>query len=352
MKNLASWLDIRGFPQLRSVLASSVLLAVFLASTVLALLPLRAHATTMSPTRFELDADPGTTTSVTIKVYNDETTARDYVLSSAKFESQGENGDPLFVPEDRSGLISWFEFPARINIAAKQHKEVEVKINVPADAKPGGYFAAIFASVLPPPGQDAGAVALQSDTGVLVLFRVNGEFPIDDALVEFDTKEGRNWFSNLPVEFFFRFRNAGADRAQPLGDITIRNTFGGLTKIVTANKGAGNVLPQTVRRFDSAWVTAGGKGDIEGHTGVVEYPQFKGFWSHVQYEWNNFAFGRYTAHVNLTVNNDASRSHSATIAFWVIPWHLIVTILGVIAAERLLGWLWRKRKRLFNRKSE
>ncbi len=340
-----TWLkDCLHFVTSRIVLTS---LMVGLAVTIF---PATTQATTMSPTRMELDADPGTTTYANIKIYNDEKAKRTYYLSAAKFETQGETGDPVFVPEERGELVSWFKFPDSVEVGGQQYKELAVQIDIPQDAKPGGYFAAVFASVVPPINNDPGAVSIQSDVGTLILFRVNGDFPKDDSIVEFNTKDKKHWYSKIPVEFYFRFRNAGADRAQPLGDITVKNIFGQVTKIIPANKGAGNVLPQSIRRFDSAWVTVGGDTDIEQHTGPVTYPTFKNFWSHVQYEWNNLAIGRYTANIKVTVNNDASRTHSEKVAFWVIPWHLIVTILGVIAAERLLCRIWRARKKLFKSK--
>ncbi len=331
------------------IIAKKVFIATLVLGILINLLPAEVKATTMSPTRLELDADPGKSTTLNIKIYNDEKVKRTYYLSAAKFETQGETGDPVFVPSERDGLVSWFSFPDSVEVGGQQYKEVAVSVNVPENAAPGGYFAAVFASVIPPTNNDPGAVSIQSDVGTLVLFRVNGDFPKDDSIVEFDTKNKKHWYSKIPIEFFFRFRNAGADRAQPLGDITIRNTFGQVTKIIAANKGAGNVLPQSIRRFDSAWVNAGGD-DIEQHTGPVNYPKFKNYWTHVQYEWNNFAFGRYTANLKVTVNNDASRVHNEKVAFWVIPWHLISVILGAIIAERLLGRLWRARKKLFKKK--
>jgi hypothetical protein len=312
----------------------------------------QAHATTLSPTRLELDADPGKRIQSTIKIYNDEKISRTYYLSAATFETKDETGEPEFVP-GTSGLVSWLSFANSIEVGAQESREVPVSISVPANAEPGGYFAAVFASVVPPSERDSGTVAVQTDTGVLILFRVNGQFPTDDSILEFDTKNKQHWFANLPIEFYFRFQNSGADRAQPLGDILIKNIFGNLTKIVTANKGAGNVLPKSVRKFDSAWVTNGGD-EVEKHTGVVEYPKFTGFWSHVQYEWKNFAFGRYHAELNVTVNNDSSRSHAKDFAFWIVPWHLLLTILvvgglffGIVlaAAVIILSLLTRRNRR-------
>lgn len=296
--------------------------------SIVSVLPAPVQATTMSPTRLELDADPGKKTQSTIKISNDDDVKRTFYLSAARFETKDETGQPVFVPGDKEGLVSWFSFASSVEIGSKQSKEVPIFITVPQTAEPGGYFAAVFASIIPPAERDSGTVAVQTDVGTLILFRVNGQFPTDDAVIEFDTKDKKHWYANLPVEFYFRFQNSGADRAQPLGDITIKNIFGGVTKIITSNNGAGNVLPKSIRRFESAWVTSGGD-KLEQHNGPVEYPKFSGFWSHVQYEWKNFEFGRYHADLNITVNNDASRVHAKDLAFWVVPWHLLLTVLVI-----------------------
>ena len=303
-----------------------------------------ALATTISPVRLELNSDPGEQVRTQVKITNTDDVTRKYYISAARFETQGENGNPLIVPGDRSGLVSWLNFPTEVEIAARESKEIPVEINVPMSASPGGYFVALLASIAPPANDGRSDVSLQSDTGTLLLFTVNGDYPKQDLIVEFGTKDDQSLFAHVPIQFFFRFQNSGGDRAQPLGDITIRNIFGQVTKIVPANRSAGNVLPKSIRKFESAWVTTGDSG-MEQFDDEVKEPHLPTFWSHVRYEWNNFAFGRYTADLKVTVNNDSSRSHSRTVSFWIIPWHLIMTVFAIIAAERLLGGLWRRARR-------
>lgn len=286
-----------------------------------------AHAITMSPIRIELAADPGDSASGVVKVYNDERVERTMYLSVAKFESQDESGEPKFV-EGNDQLVSWVKIQPSIVVPAKEAKEVPFTVEVPSDVDPGGYFGAVFASIVPP-APDGGELALQSDVGTLLLFRVNGDFPEGETILEFNTKDKKKIFNHLPVEFYYRFQNDGADRAQPLGDITIRNFFGGLTKVVSANFGAGNVLPESIRRFEAAWVTAGGD-EVEEKHGKVEQPELNNFWETVKYQASNFALGRYSADLNLTVNNDASRSYAKSTSFWVLPWQLIVVALAII----------------------
>ncbi len=288
----------------------------------------QVEAVTMSPIRLELAADPGETIRGTVKIYNDEKLQRTLYLSAANFEAKDETGEPSFTPGVQGGLASWVTIQPTVTLNFNEAQEIPFTVSVPSGVDPGGYFAAIFASVEPPAPGDS-MIALENNVGTLVLFKVNGQFPEGETILEFETKDKKTTFTNLPIEFYFRFQNSGKDRAMPLGDITIKNLFGGITKVISANRGAGNALPESIRRFDSAWVTAG-KGQKETFEGQIVYPQFNTFLDAVKYQWNNFALGRYSADLKLTVNNDTSRSHVKSLAFWIIPWQLLVVIGAVV----------------------
>lgn len=287
-----------------------------------------ANAVTMSPVRIELATDPGGHINGIIKVSNDEKITRTLYLSVEKFTNKDETGQPTFVKGATDELVAWTKIQPNVTIPPLDYREIPFTVDVPYGVDPGGYFAAIFASVIPP-APEGGELTLQNDVGTLLLFRVNGQFPEGETILDFNTKDKKSVYNHLPIEFYFRFQNSGRDRSRPLGDITIRNMFGSVTKIVSANRGAGNVLPESIRRFDSAWVTAGGP-KAEDFQGDIKQPEFKNFFDAVKYQWNNFALGRYSANLRVTVNNDSSRMYSKTIAFWIIPWQLIIVILAVI----------------------
>lgn len=311
-----------------------------------------AKAVTMSPVRIELATDPGGHVNGIIKVSNDERITRTLYLSVEKFKNKDETGEPNFVKDATDELVQWTKIQPSVTIPPLDFREIPFTVDVPAGVDPGGYFAAIFASVIPP-APDGGELSLQNDVGTLLLFRVNGQFPEGETILEFNTKDKKNFFNHLPVEFYFRFQNSGKDRAQPIGDVTIRNMFGGVSKIISANRGAGNVLPESIRRFDAAWVTAGGD-EIEDFEGEVKQPEIKNFIGAVKYQWDNFALGRYTGELKLTVNNDSSRSYQKQMSFWIVPWQLIVVILAILILfvlplillmTMILVYLRRRRKR-------
>ncbi len=294
-------------------------------------------ALTISPIRIELAADPGGEVKGTFKLFNEQSTDQTLYIKFVKFETKDETGEPAFVPGS-DGLPSWVDAPSSIKARAKEYTSVDFTIRVPRDADPGGYFAGIFASRTAPAAQEEGDVSIQSQVGSLILFRVNGAFAEGETVLEFNTKNKQHWFSSLPVEFFYRFQNSGEDRIKPLGDITIKNLFGGTSKIVNANRTVGSVLPKSIRKYEAAWVSSGG-GTEDKQDQIQKKPENLSYFQNLKWEWQHFAIGRYTANLNLTVNNDSSRSYSQKISFWVVPWQLLLTIgLGlVVVLGTLLG---------------
>lgn len=287
-----------------------------------------AKAITVSPIRLELAADPGGSTEGKIKLFNEANQAQTYFIQFANFESKDESGQPTFVP-GKTGIPSWGHAPESVNIGAKQFVEIPFTITPPSNAEPGGYFAAIFASKNAPSGDDAYSIALDSQAGTLIFFRVNGNFTDGEKVLEFNTKDKQKMFSQLPVEFFYRFQNSGADRIKPAGDITIKSIFGWTSKIINANPTSGSALPQSIRKFEASWSTGGG--------GIEEQPiqperlkEHASFKESVVWQWNHLAIGLYKANLGVTINNDAARHYDATTSFWVIPWQLLSVIIGIL----------------------
>ncbi|MCX6798445.1 MAG: hypothetical protein NTX66_04530, partial [Candidatus Falkowbacteria bacterium] len=125
---------------------------------------------------------------------------------------------------------------------------------------------------------------------------------------------------HLPVEIAFRFLNNGNIHLKPKGDIIIRNLLGGKVAAVPANDKEARVLPKQIRQFFATWQ----KQEPELTAGALGW--WQKFWAEFQAEQTNFAFGRYTAQLNLIYGQDKTAS-TARLAFWVIPWALLMVYL-------------------------
>ena len=96
------------------------------------------------------------------------------------------------------------------------------------------------------------------------------------------------------ADFLLRFENTGNTHLRPEGDITIYNMWGrerGKVLINQADAGFGNVLPQSVRRFEFSWT-----GDQDP-----------------------FDIGLYSAVVTLAYGDSNKQNVTGTTYFWVIP---------------------------------
>ncbi len=280
-----------------------------------AIVPLQAQALTASPIKVELNTDPGKTTTSQFKLYNEGKTTETFYILAQNFEAKGEDGTPTLV-SGTDGLAGWIEPINSVTIGPKEYKTIPLAITVPKSAEPGGYFAAILSSTVPPVSKGNQNVLLEGQVGTLVLLQVNGDFQQGAHILEFGTSSKSSWFTSLPVEFYYRFQNAGASYEKPIGDLQIKNIFGGTTKTIPTNSDRGNVLPKSIRRFTTTWFGAEENG---------KFP--KGFFNQVRYEWNNFALGRYTANLNLIYGNSTDQTAFAHTAVWIFPWQLILTVL-------------------------
>lgn len=273
-----------------------------------------AQALTISPARAELTADPGETITESFLIINEQATEQTYYTSVENFESQGETGTPNFTAS-KEGLPSWITVEEKVTLKAGERVKVPYTVTVPADADAGGHFAAIFLSTVPPTLGE-GQVSVGAKVGMLVLLKVTGDVKEEGGLLTFSTKEDKKLFTNLPVDLVYRFSNTGADRVKPEGFITVKNIFGGEIAKIDANKSLGNVLPNSVRRF-------------EARIGDVEAPKVSApFFEHVRFQMNNFSLGMYTATVNLSFGNSSVSERSIT--YFMLPWQLLSLVTGAL----------------------
>lgn len=285
-----------------------------------------AQALTISPARIELATDPGTSVSGEFLLINEQETSQVFYTSSENFEAQGESGTPSFTPS-KEGLASWIDVEEKITLAKGERVKVPFTVHVPKDADAGGHFAAIFLSTVPP-STKAGEVSVGAKVGMLVLLKVNGEIKEGGGIVSFGVKNDKRFVTSVPVTLVYRFANNGNDRANPAGEIVIRNTLGVKTESLNANPSSGNILPNSTRRFEVRW-------------GEDEFSPAATFFEKVGYEAKNFALGFYTAKIHITFGATGSATESTW--FFVFPWHLMLVVILVVATLFFVGRVLIKR---------
>lgn len=292
-------------------------------------IPNFSSALTLSPPRVEFEADPGTSVLGKIKLINDE--GQDKILYSSfeNFEAKGETGTPSFI-ESTEDLAGWITTDKKIILKAGEETVINYYINIPTEAEAGGHFAAIFWNTSPPENTQ---IAVGAKIGMLILLRVSGDIREEGGILEFSTKNNQKFYNSLPVDFYYRFQNSGADRAKPNGEIKIKNIFGLVSERINANPVDGNVLPQSIRRFETSWGNFKNEKIInseESENFVVQ------FLNNVKNQWSNFAFGKYKANLNITYGSQNIPA-SAYVNFWVVPWHLLLVIILILVILILLS---------------
>jgi hypothetical protein len=273
-----------------------------------------ANALTLTPPRLEVSGDPGTTITDKMTVINDQRTIGTYYSSFANFEAQGDSGTPALV-DARDDLGTWIKVPDSIVLAPGASKEVPITIKIPANATPGGHFAAVFWGTQPN-STNGDNIGIGAKTGMLVLLTVSGEISEQGGVTEFDTVDGKRFFSSLPIPFYYKFENGGNDRIKPVGNVVMKNMIFLTSAKVPGNPVDGNILPKSTRKIATTWV---GKAGVEG-------VQPKGFFKAANYQLHNFAFGRYAAHLKLSYGTQGEMTDKVVHVF-VWPWQLLLTTL-------------------------
>ncbi len=280
------------------------------------LLPLAGNAITVSPPIIEIEAVRGDVISQILKVRNENTSAVTYYLSAERFIAGGEEGQPQFIGED-IGLSTWLNFPVdSVTIPGGETVEIPFTIAIPNFAGPGGHYAAIFLSTLPPDSVAGGSqVSIAQKIGTLVLVRIAGDIKEGSSVAEFEAVA--DTFDSLPVDFNLRIENTGNVHVKPMGTILLKNMFGSVAGQVAVNETGGNVLPDQIRKFTPSW---------------VKNPNAVGassFWGKYREQRENYAFGKYNADLTLAYGT-AGKVLTGDASFWVIPWNIIIVNLIIL----------------------
>lgn len=289
-----------------------------------------ALALTISPVKVEVTGNPGQTLKGEMELLNEQGESKIFFSSFENFEPSGDTGSPHFVGKE-DGLATWLQTDASVETLPGMKKVVPYTITIPIDAEPGGYFSAIFWGSQDPRTQEAGEVSIGGKLGVLILLRVAGDIPESAGVSEYGTQDQSRMFVNLPIGFSYRFSNNGGDRVVPLGDIVIKNTFGGTSAVLSANENEGSVLPNSSRKFQTMW---GENADDENSSN---------FFTQVKKQFRDFHFGIYSAHLEIVwgATNQVSKE---VFYFTIIPWQLLIVvlvliILGVFSLKKYNSWI-------------
>jgi hypothetical protein len=264
----------------------------------------------LSPVRTDLTISPGQTQVVTVNVTNvTSNTATLQTIVNDFTANPNESGEPAIIlnPDQFASSHSLKRYIGPVSsftLGPGQETGIPITITIPSNAAGGGYYGAIrFTPVSSGtnPGQN---VSLAGSVGSLILVKVPGNIKEQLSIASFDVR-----LNDHPSSFFttskkltvtVRMQNEGNIQEEPFGKVLLKNHSGKILGSYELNNTTppGNVLPDSVRKFD---VTL---------TKVGSFGQFK--------LEGNFGYG------------SGGQLLSASTTFYVIPISLIIIFIVVV----------------------
>ncbi|CAN5411461.1 hypothetical protein BH10PAT4_BH10PAT4_0840 [soil metagenome] len=271
------------------------------------------QALEIGPPVINLSADPGTTVSAKINIRDVSTTSLLVTAEINDFVAGGEDGTPKVILDgsvSKYSLKPWIAALSSLTLKPREIRTFTININVPADASPGGYYGVVRFTGTPPDLEGAG-VSLSASIGSLILLKVNGDAKESMVIEEFSAShDGRtgSLFEAAPIVFTERLKNTGNIQQEPTGLVTVKDMFGNVVATLAVNQPVRNVLPDSIRKFESSMDS----------TNIG----------------NKILFGLYTADLSVTYGTN-KETITSSMSFWVIPY----TLIAIIIATLIVGFI-------------
>lgn len=209
---------------------------------------------------FSISLKPGEKKQVQIKVRNGseetvalESKANDFLVAEDGFT-------PILVDakqvDSRWSLVSWLTLvPAEHKLASEEVAVVNVLIEVPQDALPGGHYAMIYHRPLNSATITESGSGISQRVGTLLYVMVEGDINEEAYISNF------NWpkfLENGPVDFSLKVDNQSDIHINTKPVLKIYNLFG--KEVANIEVEARNVFPKSEREFAGSWNKVWGLG--------------------------------------------------------------------------------------------
>jgi uncharacterized membrane protein len=219
----------------------------FGASPVLAASP--DASVTISPPIFDLTMNAGETQTKTLEIMNGGGSTMAYSVSVNGMTAGNETGGAAFTPVSDNDLSGWITVsPDTLILDPDKSGKITLTIKIPKNAAPGGHYATVFTTSEPGKIEGGSGIGTAQMVGAHVLVKVTGNVILSASVAEFSTPHAR-FAQGESVDFTVRVKNDGNVHLKPQGVIEILRN-GVKVDEVQVNPGQGNVLPNSIRRFD------------------------------------------------------------------------------------------------------
>lgn len=302
-------------------LISVFVISIFSFNLIFAALP-GDEGLTLSPPLKELSLKPGEKSTQTLKLTNPTNKLVELYAKTMNFNAKGETGEPSFTPvtdeNAKYSLANWIKLSQpKVALTPEQVVDYKYDISVPEDAEPGGHYGVVFFASTPPEIEpDVSKVALTSMVGGLVMVKVPGDITESGRIEDMSSDKLIYLFNKVKITT--RISNLGNVHFKPQGSIVIKDIFGKTTDTLTFNETKGNILPESIRKFENQWSS------------------------------KKILIGPYTATANL-IYGDGEKTITDKVMLWMVPWWLLV-IIGALLLIVVIVIIWKKLKKIKDKK--
>ncbi len=269
----------------------------------------------IGPGKIEVIVNPGEQKTVNVMVTNRMGDERIFNLGVEDFTGSRNTETTVVLLGEGRGPYSLKDYllieEKSFVLKHGERATIPVTISVPSDAEPGGLYGSVLVSTVSKPSTAAtseisGGAAIVSRIGSLFFVRIPGEVKEDGSLKDFSTVNGQKFFSSGPIPLVILFENNGSVYLNPYGEISIKNIMG--SEIGSALVEPWFALPDSLRVREISWD-------------------------------KSFLFGRYVATVKINRGYD-DIVDEASVAFWIIPWKVVlIGLFGIISILLLLRFV-------------
>jgi hypothetical protein len=261
----------------------------------------------LEPGKAEIFLNPGDTVTRTVYVTSRVPGSTTFNIGVEDIKGTRDADQPVVILDGETGPYSGKTFivPAinRVTLTFGQRITIPVTITIPLDAPPGDYDSSVLVSNEPSVGgiensnAANGSLRVISRLGTLIFIRVNGQAKESGNLDDLKIKgPSKLFYDHGPLIFQILFNNDGNVHLVPYGTLTIKNMMGQVVDQLPVD--AYFSLPDSLRYREITWN-------------------------------RTTLFGRYTATVHLE-RGYGGLSDDKTIAFWVLPWKILVGVFAGI----------------------
>ena len=284
------------------------------------------HDFVVGPGKIEMQLSPGQSQTIDLTVANRLGSDKVFSITEEDFTGSSNPDQPVVLLGSDRGPYSLKDdiyIPsATVPIPFGDKVHIPITVTAPMDSQPGALYGSVLVSVVSSPGTTTSSGVGASNPiitriGTLFFVRIPGPVETEGRLSGFSLASGGIvWSSSLsktsPILFNILFKNEGDVYLTPYGTISVTNMLGSTVANISVDPWF--AMPQSLRFRQVEWDPA-------------------------------FLFGRYVAHasINRGYVSTSTATDTAEIAFWVIPWGIILLVfVGLAVVIGLIRWVFTR----------